>query len=161
MLRERVTAEPSVDGELSLPFALRCKSRLLTHLVSGEAVGVMRERGAPLRHGDCLRGDDGRVYRVIAADEAVMDARTDDPATLARIAYHVGNRHAPLQIGSGFVRFAHDDVLAAMVRGLGATVSSLRAPFEPEAGAYAPGAHTHGADGRHAPVIHDHHGDSR
>jgi len=52
-------------------------------------------------------------------------------------------------------------VLAAMVRGLGAAVTALRAPFEPEAGAYASGAHTHGADGHYAPVIHDHHENAR
>lgn len=156
MLRERVAAEPAVVGELSLPFELRRKSRLLTRLVNGEPVGLMLERGAPLRGGDCLRGDDGRVYRVLASDEAVLDACTEDPVALARIAYHLGNRHAALQIGAGFVRFAHDEVLAAMVRGLGATVTARHAPFEPEAGAYAAGAHSHGADGRHAPIIHDH-----
>src|SRR6476619_5367053 len=111
MLRERVSAGASVDGELALPFELRRRSRLLTRLVGGTPVGLMLERGAPLRDGECLRGDDGRLYRV----------------------------------------------LAAMVRGLGAAVTALRAPFEPEAGAYASGAHTHGADGHYAPVIHDHH----
>lgn len=155
MLRERVAPQSAIAGELSLPFELRRKNRLLTRLVSGESVGLMLERGEILRDGDCLRGDDWRIYRVRAADEDVMDARADDPVTLARIAYHLGNRHAALQIGAGFVRFAQDDVLAAMVRGLGATVTAHRAPLEPEAGAYAPGAHSHGADGRHAPVIHD------
>jgi len=157
MLRERVPPTTDVAGELALPFESRRKSRLLTRLASGEPVGFMLERGAPLRHGECLRGYDRRVYRVRAADEAVMDARCDDATMLARLAYHLGNRHAMLQIGDGFVRFAADDVLAAMARGIGATVTSLRAPFEPEAGAYAMGAHTHGADGRHAPVIHDRH----
>jgi urease accessory protein len=159
MLRERVPDTSEVDGEISLPFELRRRSRLLTHLVSGVPVGLMLERGAPLRGGECLRGDDGRVYRVLAADEAVMDARCGDATALARIAYHLGNRHAALQIVAGFVRFAHDDVLASMVAGLGASVTAHRAPFEPEAGAYAGGAHKPGADGRHAPVIHDHPGD--
>lgn len=155
-LRERVPSVDAVAGELRLPFELRRRSRLLTKLVDGQPVGLMLERGAPLRGGDCLRGDDAQNYRVVAADEAVMDARSDDAVVLARVAYHIGNRHAALEIGRGFVRFAHDEVLAAMVRGLGASVTALRAPFEPEAGAYASGAHTHGADGRHAPVIHDH-----
>jgi urease accessory protein len=157
LLRERVPLASDVADELALPFELRRKSRLLTRLASGEPVGFMLERGAPLRDGECLRGDDGRVYRIRAADEAVMDARCEDAATLARLAYHLGNRHAMLQIGDGFVRFAADDVLAAMARGIGATITPLRAPFEPEAGAYAIGAHTHGADGHHAPVIHDRH----
>ena len=155
MLRERVPATANVTGELSLPFESRRRSRLLTRLVDGTPVGLMLERGAPLRGGECLRGDDRNVYRVRAADEAVMDARCNDAVALARVAYHLGNRHAMVQIGEGFVRFAADDVLATLARGLGAVVLALRAPFEPEAGAYASGAHTHGADGRHAPVIHD------
>ena len=161
MLRERVTPDAPTAGVLALPFELRRRSRLLTKLVDGTPIGLMLERGAPLRDGECLRGDDGRLYRVQSADESVMEARTHDATTLARIAYHLGNRHAALQIGDGLVRFANDDVLAAMVRGLGATVTPMRAPFEPESGAYAAGAHTHGVDGHHAPVIHDHHAASR
>jgi len=156
MLRERVPAHADVAGELSLPFESRRKSRLLTKLTTGAPIGLMLDRGPMLRGGDCLRGDDGRVYRVRAADESVFDARCDDPVALARVAYHLGNRHAPVEIGTGYVRFARDDVLAAMVRGLGIDVVACDAPFEPEAGAYAAGAHSHGADGRHAPVIHDH-----
>ena len=156
MLRERVPPANEVAGELSLTFALRQKSRLLTKLANGEPVGLMVERGAPLRDNECLRGDDGRVYRVRAADEAVMDSNCANAITLARVAYHLGNRHTLLQIGDGFVRFAQDDVLATMARGLGAKVMTRSAPFEPEAGAYAAGSHTHGFDGRHSPVIHDH-----
>jgi urease accessory protein len=156
MLRARVALQADVAGELSLPFESRRKSRLLTKLVNGTPVGLMLERGSQLRGGDCLRGDDGRTYRVRAADEAVFDACCDDPCALARVAYHLGNRHAPVQVAPGYVRFARDAVLAAMVRGLGVEVVARDAPFEPEAGAYAAGAHTHGADGRHAPVIHDH-----
>jgi urease accessory protein len=161
MLRERVAPGAPTAGVLALPFELRRRSRLLTKLVDGTPIGLQLERGAPLRDGECLRGDDGRLYRVRAADESVMEARARDATSLARIAYHLGNRHAALQIGDGFVRFATDDVLATMVRGLGATVTPLCAPFEPEAGAYATGAHTHGADGHHAPIIHDHHTASR
>lgn len=154
-LRERVPASADVAGELSLPFESRRRSRLLTRLADGRAVGLMLERGPALRGGDCLRGDDGRIYRVRAAAEAVFDARCNDPVMLARLVYHLGNRHAAVQIAPGLVRFARDEVLAAMVRGLGACVSACDAPFEPEAGAYSGGAQTHGADGRHAPVIHD------
>lgn len=156
MLRQRVPEQAEVAGELSLQFESRRKSRLFTKLTNGTPVGLMLDRGAALRGGDCLRGDDGRVYRIRAAEEAVFDVRCDDAVTLARIAYHLGNRHAAVQVEPGLVRFARDDVLAAMVRGLGVEVVSCEAPFEPEAGAYAGGAHTHGADGRHAPVIHDH-----
>ena len=74
---------------------------------------------------------------------------------LARAAYHLGNRHTPVQVGAGWLRIAADDVLAGMLRGLGATVTPVRAPFEPEAGAYAAGPHSHSGEAKHAGVIHD------
>ncbi len=154
-LRERVAAQAEVDAVLTLPFELRQKSRLAITLADGEPVALMLPRGAVLRGGDCLRADDGRHARIVAADEDVMDARSGDVNTLARVAYHLGNRHAPVEIGDGFVRFAADTVLATMVEGLGASVTVHRAPFEPEVGAYG-GRHTHhSGEARHAGVIHD------
>jgi urease accessory protein len=153
-LRERVPQASRVDGELVLPFDQRQKSRLLTALASGEPVGLMLDRGTVLRGGDCLRGDDGRVVRVVAADEALMEARCRDATGLARCAYHLGNRHTPVQVGDGWVRFAADDVLAGMARSVGATVAAIAAPFEPEAGAYA-GGHHHSGDAKHGGIIHD------
>jgi urease accessory protein len=160
-IRERAKAASACDADLVLSFELRQKSRLLTRLASGEEVGLSLDRGTVLRGGDRLVADDGRVIRVVAADEALMEARCGDAAALARCAFHLGNRHTPVEVRDGALRFGADEVLAAMLRGLGATVQPLSAPFEPEAGAYAAGAHTHGADGHHAPVIHDHHGSAR
>jgi urease accessory protein len=154
-LRERVVPASAVDAELVLPFELRQKSRLLTKLASGEPVGLMLDRGTVLRGGDCLRADDGRIVRVVAADEDLMEARCGDATGLARCAYHLGNRHTPVQLGDGWLRFAADDVLAGMARGVGATVTSLSAPFEPEAGAYAGGHHHHAGDAKHGGIIHD------
>jgi urease accessory protein len=154
-LRQRIASPSQVDGELVLPFHLRQRSRLLTQLAGGEAVGLMLERGTILRGGDCLSADDGRVVRVVAAEEDVMDAQASDPRVLARVAYHLGNRHASVEIGEGFARFATDTVLAKLVEGLGATVIAKRAPFEPEAGAYAAGHHHHSSEARHAGIIHD------
>jgi len=154
-LRERVPSVSHVDGELELPFDLRQKSRLLTALSSGEAVGLMLDRGTVLRGGDCLCADDGRIVRVVAADEALMEARCGDAVCLARCAYHLGNRHTPVQVGAGWLRFAADDVLAGMARSVGATVTPISAPFEPEAGAYAGGHHHHSSDAKHGGIIHD------
>ena len=81
--------------------------------------------------------------RVTAADEDLLEVRCADADALARAAYHLGNRHTPVQVGAGWLRLAADDVLAGMLRGLGATVTTVRAPFEPEAGAYAAGHHAH------------------
>ena len=104
---------------------------------------------------NALRADDGRVVRVAAADEDLIEVRCADADALARAAYHLGNRHTPVQVGAGWLRLAADDVLAGMLRGLGAAVTPVRAPFEPEAGAYAAGHHAHSSDAKHAGIIHD------
>jgi urease accessory protein len=130
------------DVELVLPFDLRQKSRLRTALADGEEVGLFLERGHILRDGDFLHADDGRVVLVRAQVERVLHISCGSEADLVRVAYHLGNRHVPLQVGTRWVRIADDDVLRQMVEGLGATVEAMNAPFEPEAGAY--GGHHHG-----------------
>ena len=161
LIEHRAPADVTATERLSLTFELRCKSRLRTRLESGEEVGLFLERGTILRAGDKLRGVDGRIVEVAAALEAVMEARTGDPNLLARAAYHLGNRHVPVQVGPGFLRFGRDHVLGEMARGLGLSVAELEAPFEPESGAYGGHgghAHPHGhsADGEgRGPRIHD------
>ena len=140
-------------GVLVLPFDTRQKSRFRATLQDGTEVGVFLERGRILRDGDGLRAESGEVIRVQAANEAVSTVRCADSTTLARVAYHLGNRHVPLQIGDGFVRYRHDHVLDDMVRGLGLDATAEQAPFEPEAGAYG-GGHSHGQDHGHD---HAHH----
>ena len=154
-IRERADATSGHDADLVLSFELRQKSRLLTRLAGGEDVGLVLDRGTVLRGGDRLRTDDGRVIRVVAADEALMEARCEDATTLARCAFHLGNRHTPVEVRDGALRFGADDVLAGMLRGLGARVHALSAPFEPEAGAYAAGEHHHSGDQKHTGIIHD------
>jgi urease accessory protein len=143
------------QAELSLPFELRQKSRLRTRLTSGEEAGVFLEHGTILRGGDCLRANDGRIVLVVAADEELMEAKCATPHELVRAAYHLGNRHVPVQIGDGWLRFQADEVLAQMLRGLKASVSEVSAPFEPEAGAYAGGHHHHSMDAKHSGIIHE------
>jgi urease accessory protein len=120
---------------------MRSRSRFRATLQSGEEVGVILERGQILRGGDLLLTGDGRVVQVLAAAELVTTLHSDDPRQLARVAYHLGNRHVALQIGEGWLRYSHDYVLDDMARGLGVRVSVANAPFEPEAGAYH--AHDH------------------
>jgi urease accessory protein len=141
------------DGELRLPFELRQKSRLRTQLVSGEEVALMLPRGEILRGGDRLQASDGRVIEVLAAPEQVLHVECATPTELARAAYHLGNRHVPVQVGDGFLRLIADHVLEQMLRGLGARIEHIEAPFEPEAGAYG-GGHHHGSSG-HGPKIHE------
>ena len=155
IVRQRVTAPERVDAELVLPFDLRQKSRLRARLQSGEEVGLFLERGAMLRGGDCLVADDGRVVRIVAASESLMEVRCTDAGVLARAAYHLGNRHCPVAIGPGWLRFAADHVLGEMLHGLGLQATTVSAPFEPEAGAYAAGHHHHSGAAKHAGIIHD------
>jgi len=155
IVQRRLDAPAPHDALLVLPFELRQKSRLRTAVAGGEEIGLFLERGTVLRDGDCLQSDDGRIVRVGAADEDLFEARCADPGALARAAYHLGNRHTPVQVGAGWLRFAADDVLAAMLRGLGAAVIPVRAPFEPEPGAYAAGHHAHSGEAKHAGIIHD------
>jgi len=132
-----------------LPFELRQKSRLRARLENGEEVALILPRGKVLRGGDRVTATDGREVEIVAAPEKLLHIESTE---LARVAYHLGNRHVPLQVGQGFLRIAEDHVLEEMARKLGARVSHGAAPFEPEAGAYG---HQHDEMG-HGGRIHDH-----
>jgi urease accessory protein len=121
-----------------LSFEQRQKSRLRAKLESGEEVALALPRGNVLRGGDVVKTTDGRAIEIVAAPEKLLHIES---SSLARIAYHLGNRHVAVQIGDGFLRIAEDHVLEDMLRRLGARVSHVEAPFEPEAGAYG---HHHG-----------------
>jgi urease accessory protein len=130
------------DELLELAFEQRERSRFRARLASGEEVGVDLAPGSLLRDGERLELDDGRVVVVEAAPETLMEVHAHDPVGLARIAYHVGNRHVPLQLGDGWLRLLPDHVLRAMIEGLGGHVHEVQARFQPESGAYGHG-HVH------------------
>jgi urease accessory protein len=138
---------------LELPFELRQKSRLRTRLASGEEAWLLLGRGEILRGGDLLLASDGRVVEVIAQPEKLLHIECETPQALSRAAYHLGNRHVPVEVGEGYLRLAFDHVLEQMLAGLGARITSIEAPFEPEAGAYA--GHTHVQDGSSRARIHE------
>lgn len=122
------------------------------------------ENAVALRGGDALVLEDGRLVEVVAAPEPLVEIRGADPAHLVRIAWHLGNRHLPTQIVGKGLRIRRDHVIEEMVKGLGARVIEIEAPFDPEGGAYAPAhGHGHGPGGHHHAHTHDHahhHGDS-
>lgn len=122
--------------EVVLTFDERQKSRYKTKTVCGRELGWFIERGTVLQDGDFLKCKTGEVVHVAAAAEAVSDVRSDDQLLLTRAAYHLGNRHVPLQIGTGFLRYLRDHVLDDMVRGLGLDAEHAHQPFQPENGAY-------------------------
>lgn len=149
-LHSKIDSNETIDGELVLPYELREKSRLRAQLSSGEEVAVFTVRGSVLRDGDLLKGDDGRVVRIVAAREATYRVDCATPRELLRCAFHLGNRHTQAQVAGdatrGFLRIRKDTVLKEMLEGLGATVTEEHAPFEPESGAYGGGHHHHGDD---------------
>ncbi len=133
--------------EVILTFDERKKSRHRTSTACGKDFGWFVERGIVLSQNDVLKCKDGTLIRVLAADEEVSDVTTQDALLLMRAAYHLGNRHVPLQVAPTFLRYQRDHVLDEMVIGLGLTVSHVAASFQPENGAYSGGhshSHSHG-----------------
>ena len=121
------------------------------------------ENAVALRGGDALVLEDGRLIEVVAAAEPLLEIRGADPLHLVRVAWHLGNRHLPTQVMPKGLRIRKDHVIEAMVKGLGARVVEIEAPFDPEGGAYADAAHAphpahdHGSHD-HAHHDHAHHG---
>lgn len=138
----------AVADRLTLPFELRQKSRLLAKLDSGRQLALSLPRGHVLRNGALLQTEHGVVIEVCSAAEELSVVASADATELARAAYHLGNRHVPLQIRPGTLSYQHDHVLDDMLRGLGLEPCFAEEPFEPEAGAY----------GRAAAHPHHHHG---
>ncbi|MGY4476029.1 urease accessory protein UreE [Bradyrhizobium sp. USDA 3364] len=112
------------------------------------------ENAVALRGGDALVLEDGRLVEVVAAAEPLAEIRGSDPHHLIRVAWHLGNRHLPTQIMPKGLRIRRDHVIEAMVKGLGARVIEIEAPFDPEGGAYA--EHAHADAHAHGHTGHDH-----
>ena len=152
---------PSVE----LDWDVRQKSRFDAVDSSGRAIAVFLSRGSSVRGGDVLVAEDGSLVRVIAAPQAVLRVSAcpqhGTASDLPRAAYHLGNRHVPLEVRADHLQLEPDPVLAAMLRSMHLIVDELQAPFEPEGGAYASAhadrhdahGHGHGHDQGHA---HDH-----
>lgn len=151
MIGRKALCEPadSAISELVLPYDTRKKSRFKAETTSGETLGVMLPRGQVLRGGDVLADADGERVRIVAAMEPVSWVQGGTPQALARAAYHLGNRHMPLQVGESWLCYQHDHVLDDMVRGLGLQVSAVEAAFEPEEGAYAAHSQAHAQSHTH------------
>jgi urease accessory protein len=152
--------------KLVLPFGERSKSRLRAVLDNGAEAALFLPRGTVLRGGDLLVAEDGTFVEVQAAPESVLQVTAADPLALMRAAYHLGNRHTPVEVGRDYLRLEFDAVLADMLARLGVQATRAELPFEPEAGAYG-GGHKHGHDATFAEdyaaaqaVFQDHHGHS-
>lgn len=114
---------------------------------SGAALLLDLPQAVRLRDGDGLALPDGQVVRVVAASEKLLEIHAHSPAELVRIAWHLGNRHLPVQLLGDCIRIRADHVIEEMVHGLGGHAHAIDAPFDPEAGAYAGGhGHSHAHD---------------
>lgn len=148
--------EPAADTVV-LDFDDRHRRRMAMAGTRGLEFLLDLEHAVALRGGDALVLEDGRLIEVVAAAEPLIEIRGADPRHLVRLAWHLGNRHLPTQIMAKGLRIRRDHVIEAMVKGLGARIIQIEAPFDPEGGAYAEGAHDH--DVHHDHAAHDHHHD--
>src|SRR5262245_17811494 len=139
-----------------LDFDDRHRRRMAMTGTRGLAFLLDLENAVALRGGDALVLEDGRLVEVVAASEPLIEVKGADPHHLIRLAWHLGNRHLPTQVMPKALRIRRDHVIEAMVKGLGARVVEIEAPFDPEGGAYA-GGHHHGHEAHaHDHADHDH-----
>src|SRR5690349_3055825 len=144
---------------VELDWDVRQKSRFDCTDSKGRHLGVFLPRGTVVRGGDVLVAEDGSLIKVTAAPQPVLVitpcADHGSPFDLTRAAYHLGNRHVPIELKPDHLKIEPDHVLADMLRAMHLTVAEANAAFEPEGGAYASGGHSHGSHGHgreHAPA---------
>jgi urease accessory protein len=159
-------SEPPADTVV-LDFDDRHRRRMAMTGTRGLEFLLDLESAIALRGGDALVLEDGRLVEVVAAPEPLAEIRGSDPQHLVRLAWHLGNRHLPTQITARGLRIRRDHVIEAMVKGLGARIIEIEAPFDPEGGAYADSGHAHAPAGEahdhagHGHSSHDHGGHHR
>jgi urease accessory protein len=160
ILITNISTPANLDGAtilaVELPYDLRKRSRVRTKSRCGREVGIQLPRGNELVDGQRLLAESGEVIEIVASAETLSTVRSDSPLKLLKAAFHLGNRHVPLQVAEQWLRYQHDHVLDDMVRGLGLLVSVELAPFQPESGAYGRqgGGHAHGH--QHGDHSHQH-----
>ena len=144
---------------IELDWDVRQKSRFDATDSQGRQLGVFLPRGTLVRGGDVLVAEDGSLVRVIAAPQQVLRithcSAHGTPFDLVRAAYHLGNRHVPIELKPDHLKIEPDHVLADMLRAMHLIVTPVDQAFEPEGGAYAPGSHGHD-HGAHAHHEHEH-----
>lgn len=136
-----VIRKAEVDPEMVVDWVVldhadRHRRRLALKGEAGIEFLLDLDRAAALDDGDALPLEDGRLIAVRAAAQRLYEVRIDDPHGLARVAWHIGNRHAPAEIGAHAIYIEEDHVLGDMLRGLGCRVTQVLRPFHPERGAY-------------------------
>jgi urease accessory protein len=134
--------EASAIDSIALDAHERYRRRIVLTGERGTQFLLDLPQAAALRDGDGLLLDDGGIVRVAGRPEPLLEIRAANAEQLARLAWHIGNRHVDVQLAGNALRIRRDHVIEAMLVGLGARVTPIEAPFAPEAGAYA--HHEHG-----------------
>jgi urease accessory protein len=145
---------------IELDWDIRQKSRFDATDSTGRSLGVFLPRGTAARGGDVLVAEDGSLIRVIAAPQAVLKithcTQHGTPYDLIRAAYHLGNRHVPIELKPDHLKIEPDHVLADMLRAMHLIVHAVEEAFEPENGAYAAGGHHTHVEHSHGEHSHSH-----
>lgn len=161
VVRRPAVRDERVADELTLDHQARHRRRFAFTADGGLPFLLDLDKATVLDDGDAVKLEDGRLVRIRAAPERLVEVRTQNPLRLLKVAWHLGNRHVPAEITEDAIYFADDHVLTEMVRGLGAAATVVERPFRPEKGAYeaaaAHGGHAHDHHGHaHGPHAHDH-----
>jgi urease accessory protein len=139
---------------VELDWDIRQKSRFEATDSLGRQLGIFLPRGTLVRGGDVLVAEDGSMVKVIAAPQTVLRITActahGSPFDLTRAAYHLGNRHVPIELKPDHLKIEPDHVLADMLRSMHLIVNEVSESFEPEGGAYSAGGHGHAHEGGHA-----------
>jgi urease accessory protein len=135
--------EENAAGTLTLDFDARHRRRIRLTPDQGEDVLLDLPKAVAMADGDGLQLEDGRWLRVQAAAELIVEVRHKDPDQLARLAWHLGNRHLPTEIRNQALRIRPDHVIEDMLHGFGANLVKIQVPFQPEGGAYGSHGHHH------------------
>jgi urease accessory protein len=133
---------PVIDTVI-LDYAQRSAQKITVTGVKGGAFEIDLRQPARLRTDDVLVLEDGGLVEVVAAPEPLIEARAKDLAVLSRLAWHLGDRHVPVQVLPNRIRARRDAAVETLLTSLGAKVAMIEAPFEPEGGAYASSGHGH------------------
>lgn len=161
VLRPGERGNRPVSDTVILDYAQRSAQKITVTGVKGGSFAIDLAEPARLRTDDALVLDDGSLVEVVAAPEPLIEARAADLAQLARLAWHLGDRHVPAQLFANRIRVRHEPAIEALLTSLGAKVTRIEAPFEPEGGAYESThghthGHEHGHDHAHGHHHHDH-----
>ncbi|MCV9938629.1 urease accessory protein UreE [Boseaceae bacterium BT-24-1] len=147
VVRKAAVKQDRVVDTLTLDHEDRNRRRVALKGDGGRDILLDLDKATALSDGDAVKLEDGSLVLIKAAAQKLIEITAENPLRLARVAWHIGNRHTPAEITANAIYIEHDHVLAEMVRGQGCAMSDVERPFQPERGAY---------DHDHADCGHDH-----